>query len=136
MSALDIPPHPRRTARLALGVLSLIAMAGFTEGMLKQLAATAPPAPLAQAQGPAIAEAQPISPTLQIVEAPRPRPAPVAAEDTPEPADDAQTAIADAVPAAQAQPAPAADAAATAPEPPASAPAAPAQPADPPPTQE
>ena len=73
MSALDIPPHPRRTARLALGVLALIAAAGFAEGFLKQLEIQAPPGPPPTGGVSAVAEATPApAPALQVMEPSRP----------------------------------------------------------------
>jgi hypothetical protein len=130
MSAFDIPPHPRRTTRLALGALALVAATGFAEGFLRQLDATAPAPPPAAPQGPAIAEATP-APVLQVADTARkpPRPAADAAPPASDaPADAEHAAAAPDAPAAQ--PAPAADASATGPEPQPAAP--PASPADPP----
>ena len=127
MSVLDIPPHPQRTSRLALGLLALAAAAAFTEGFVRQFVDSGPatPPPSATDAYGGIAEARPApAPILQVAEAPpKPRSAAAATDET---------AVTEAVqqldvPAAQPQ---AADAAATAPEP---APAAPETPPDEPP---
>lgn len=113
MSALDIPPHPARSSRLALGLLALVALAAFTEGFLRQLAANGPatPPPAAYASNDGIADAKPApAPILQVAEAP-PKPRHVVETETDSGSADASPLVE--VPAAQPV---AADAAATAPE--------------------
>ena len=127
MTALDIPPHPDRSSRLALGLLALVAAAAFMEGFVRQYvdAGPAAPPPSETAAYGGIAEARPAAePTLQVAEAP---PKPRHAAETQD-ADAPDTAQLLDVPAVQPQ---AADAAATAPEPTPAAP--PEAPADEPP---
>jgi hypothetical protein len=132
MSAFDIPPHPRRTTRLALGVLALVALAAFAEGFLRQLDYDRPPPPPKPSPAlAAIAEARPApAPVLQVAEAPvRPK-KPVARDAD---ADQPPLLAVEPFPATAATP-PAADAAATAPAADAAAPSpAPAAAPEPPP---
>lgn len=120
MSGLAIQPHSKRSSRLAVVALSLIAAGGFAWGLARQLDSSAeapfPTAQLSPAQA-AIPDATP-APMMQVATAdPRPaRPAP-----TPDPEPDAADAAAGP---------PAADVSATVadPAPPPAPPPAPASP--------
>ncbi len=122
MTTFDIPPHPKRTTRLALGLVGLAAAAAFTEGFLRQLDHDRPPPPPKPAPGfAAIAEATPAPvPALQTVSpVVRKKAAPSDTEDSPllnVPAMATQPAATDAVATApDTSPAPAAPAPTTPP---------------------
>jgi len=71
MSALDIPPHPHATSRLAVAALGLIAAFALTSGFLRQVVKAAPQAPVVASATDTIAEATPApEPTLQTAEPP------------------------------------------------------------------
>ncbi len=102
MRALDIPPHPRSSSRLAVAVLALISAGALAAGYFRQVVADRPqPLAIGAASAP-IAEATPApEPALQMAEAPhRARTAAGVSSDLP--AEIAQPSAAEAVPAADA----------------------------------